>query len=157
MPHDRFVGVVWTSLLAGAIEYSLHQRFVIVAGEVQYQFYVDITGDHLALGGVAWDAVEQQHLAGRIERSAVDQSRELFTPQRDGEVVGDEVSARCEFGHGLSVGRIGVEPAEDLSTGEMKETGQAAQDDALGPLSTSGCAKQQNGGGSWVRHRVGPA
>jgi len=156
VPDDRFVGVVGPSLLPGSIQDPLHQRFVIAAGEVQDQSDIDIPGDHLALGGIPRDAVQQQDLPSGVERAVGDPGGELLAAQRDGEVVGDEVSAGGVFGDRLCVGRGGVEAAEDLSTGEMKEAGESAQDGALCPFSAAGGAEEQDGGGSGVCHRVGP-
>ena len=144
--HDGFVGVVRAALLVASFEDSLDQRFVVVPAEVEYELHVDLAVDHSALSGVPGYAVEQEDLAIRVEGSVLDPFGELFAPQRDGEVVGDEVAAGGAFGDDSSVGRTGIEAPEDLATGEVKEPGESSENGALGPFTTSGCAEEQDGG-----------
>ncbi len=154
--HDGFVGVVRAALLAASFEDSLDQRFVIVPAEVEYELHVDIAVDHSALSGVPGYAVKQEDLAIGVEGSVIDPFGKLFAPQRDGEVVGDEVAAGGAFGDELSVGRIGIEAAEDFATGEVEEPGESSENGTLGSFTTSGCAEEQDGSRWWLSHRVGP-
>lgn len=143
----RLVGVVGSSLLAGTVQDSLHQRLEVVSGQVQYKFDVDIAGDHFALCGVSGDAVQQQDLASGVERAVVDPGGKLFAPQRYGEVVGDEVSTGGVLGDSLRVGRVGIEAAKDVAAGEMEKAGESAEDEPLRALSAAGCTEEQDGGG----------
>ncbi len=118
--------------------------------------YIDIGVDHSALSGVPGNAVEQEDLAIGVKGSVIDPFGELFAPQRDGELVGDEVAAGGAFGDKLSVGRTGIEAPEDLATGEVEEPGELSENGTLRSFTTSGCAEEQDGGRWELSHRVGP-
>ena len=67
VPHDRFVRIVGAPLLVGAIENALDKRFVVIARQVQNEFHVNVSSDHLALCSVPRDAIEKEDLAVRGE------------------------------------------------------------------------------------------
>ena len=146
VPHDRLVGVVGPSLPKAAVEDSLHQRFKVGARQVQDELDIDIRRDQFALCDVSRDSIQQQDLARRVKRTLRDTGGEFFSPQVDCEVVRNEVSTGGVCSDSTSVTGIGVQAAENLSAGEMKESGKPAKDNPLCTLSAAGWPEKQDRG-----------
>ena len=92
------------------------------------------------------DSVQQQDLARRVKRTLRNTGGEFFSPQSGGEFVRDKVSAGGVSSDSTSVTGIGVQASENLSTGEMEETGKPAKDNALCALSAARRAEKQDRG-----------
>src|ERR1051325_8389783 len=90
-------------------------------------------------------AIEDEGVAFGLEAAFHGGGFDVFAPELDGELVGDELALAGILEEGATEGVIHAQIAEDGTAGAMEEIGDAAEDLALGALAGARRAEEKDG------------
>ena len=165
LADDGELGVVEAIFAKGAALEALNHLVDVIAAEVEDGEDIEAVLENAGLVEVAGDAVEDEDVAIGMELAGAGGVIDGLAPEGDGGFIRDEQAAAGVFDELAAEGIFDAEVAEDIAAGAVEETGDGAQDPALGAFAGAGSAEQKNGaifhavvpsGSSWGAPRVAP-
>lgn len=142
---DFEIGVVEAVLLEGTALHAGDQLSIVRAGQIQNREDIEGFVQDFGLRPISGQAIEYEEMVGGIKEAGLGFGLDVFAPETDGELVGDEPAlARVVEESAAEVG-FGPETAEDFAAGAVIIAGDGAEDFALGALAGTWRPKEQNG------------
>lgn len=131
---DFFVDIVETVFLEGPALEAVVDFGLVFALKVEDSADVERGAEDLGLTSIAGNAVEHEEVDVGFEASGLDHGIDLGGPEVDSYVIGDELSFAGIVKKSLAELGTDVERTEHVSAGAVIETGDGAEDFALGAL-----------------------
>ena len=131
---DFLVDIVEALFLEGPALEAVVDFALVLTLEVKDAADIDRGGEDFGLVGITGDAVEHEELDVGLETSRLNHGIDLRRPEVDGQVIGNELPLAAILEKSLAELGTDVDCPKDVAAGAVKETGDGAEDFALGAL-----------------------
>ena len=143
--NDFLIGIIGSILLLGPFLHPSDQRIAVLADEMDHTEDLDMVFEDPGLFHASRNAIEQEQIRIGFVLVGVDESLDVLLPESTGQFIWDQQALGGVLQELLAQFRFAVEAAEHVACGKMDEAGHGSDDGALGTLSNTWLAEEQDG------------